>query len=54
MEVDYAVTIPGHNLKPTIQNGEVVLAKKADCLKRNDIGIFIIDGFIICERYITS
>ena len=54
MEADYAVTIAGHSMEPTIQDGAVVLVKKVDRLEHNDIGIFIVDGSIMCKRYIKK
>ena len=54
IEADYAVTIAGHSMEPTIQDGAVVLVKKVDCLEHNEIGIFIVDGSIMCKRYVKK
>lgn len=48
---DYAVRISGKSMEPTIQDGSVVMVKQADELSNGDIGIFSINGEIMCKRY---
>ena len=31
-----------------------MLVKKVDCLEHNEIGIFIVDGSIMCKRYVKK
>lgn len=49
---DYAVTISGDSMEPTIMNGSVVFVKKVETLDSHDIGLFIVNGKVMCKRYI--
>lgn len=51
-EADYAVKISGKSMEPTILDGDIVLVKKTQELKNNDIGIFNVDGNTMCKRYL--
>ena len=50
-EVDYAITISGSSMEPTISDSSIVLVKAVQELSNGDIGIFLIDGKSICKRY---
>lgn len=54
MEADYAVRISGKSMKPTIEDGSIVLVKCVSELFDGDIGIFYVDGNIMCKRYSES
>ena len=54
MEADYAVKISGESMEPTIKDGSIVLVKATSKLFDGDIGIFNIDGNIMCKRYTNS
>lgn len=38
----------------TIKDGSVVMVKQVDVLSNGDIGIFIINGEVMCKRYIID
>lgn len=48
---DYAVKISGRSMEPTIEDGSVVKVKQVEVLSNGDIGIFSINGEIMCKRY---
>lgn len=50
-DADFAVTISGSSMEPTLPNGSVLLVQVAQELDNGDIGIFIIDGGSMCKRY---
>ena len=47
----YAVRIVGDSMEPTISNGSIVFVQKVDTLDDKDIGIFVVDGTVMCKRY---
>ena len=51
LNADYAVKISGRSMEPTIVDGSVVMVKQVDVLSNGDIGIFSINGEIMCKRY---
>lgn len=53
-DADYAVKISGKSMEPTIKDGSVVMVKQVDVLSNGDIGIFIINGEVMCKRYIID
>ena len=50
-DADYAVRISGKSMEPTIEDGTIVMVKKVDSLSDGEIGIFSINGEIMCKRY---
>lgn len=50
-DADYAVTISGKSMEPTISDGSVIFVKKTDIIFDKEIGIFVVDGNIMCKRY---
>jgi len=54
MEADYAVKISGRSMEPEIADGSIALVKLCDTLAHNEIGIFIIDGDVMCKRYLVE
>ncbi len=51
LSADYAVLISGESMQPTIEDGNVVLVQRVPELQNEDIGIFVIDGSLMCKRY---
>lgn len=51
LDADFAVTISGHSMEPTLPNGSVLLIKRIQELNDGDIGLFLIDGESMCKRY---
>lgn len=54
LEADYAVSISGHSMEPTISEGTIIFVKASDTLEHNDIGIFVVNGETMCKRYIVT
>lgn len=50
-EADYAVRISGKSMEPTIVDGSIVYVKRVEQLCDGDIGIFVVDGNVMCKRY---
>ena len=50
---DFAVTISGESMEPTISDGDTVCVswKQRKFLQNGDIGIFNVDGKTVCKRY---
>ncbi len=51
-DADYALTISGESMEPTIPNGSIVLVKKVTELSNNDIVIVSTGSEAMCKRYI--
>lgn len=51
---DYAVTVSGKSMEPTIHDGSILMVKQVDTLSNGDIGIFNVNGEIMCKRYCTN
>lgn len=50
-EADYAVKISGKSMEPTIKDGSIVFVKKTEELQDGDVGIFVVDGNVMCKRF---
>ncbi len=48
---DFAVNISGKSMEPTIKDGSVVFVQNIKSLSDGDIGIFVVDGHVMCKRY---
>lgn len=48
---DYAVRISGKSMEPTIKDQSIVFVQDVDELFDGDIGIFVVDGEVMCKRY---
>lgn len=50
-EADYAVKISGKSMEPTIEEQTIVFVKDTKELIDGDIGIFVVNGEVMCKRY---
>lgn len=50
-DADYAIKISGRSMEPSIKDGSIVMVKRVDELSNGDIGIFRINGEVMCKRY---
>lgn len=48
---DYAVTIVGDSMEPTIQDHTVVFIKEKTEAEHREVGLFVVDGDVMCKRY---
>lgn len=53
-EADYAVKISGKSMEPTIKDQTIVFVKDTEELTDGDIGIFVVNGEVMCKRYHKS
>lgn len=51
LAADYAVRISGKSMEPTIEDNSIVCVQKNVELIDGDIGIFVVDGEVMCKRY---
>ena len=51
INADYAVRISGRSMEPTIEDQSIVFVQDVEELFDNDIGIFVVDGEVMCKRY---
>ena len=51
---DFAVTISGNSMEPTIMDNTVVFVKKEEAPEHNVVGLFVIDGDVMCKRYMKQ
>ena len=51
---DFAVTVAGNSMEPTIQDHSVVFIKKKAEAEHKEIGLFVVDGEVMCKRYIKQ
>jgi len=52
VEADYALTVSGESMEPTIPNGSIVLVKSMAELSNNDIAVVSTGSETMCKRYI--
>ena len=52
LNADFAVKISGKSMEPTIPDGSIALIKAVEKLYHEDIGIFVLDGEVMCKRYL--
>lgn len=52
LDADYAVKISGQSMEPTIEDGDVILVKSAEELENKSIGLFVVNGNVMCKRLI--
>ena len=48
---DFATRIQGDSMEPYIKDGSIVLVKRQNDLKEGDVGVFYVDGCMICKQY---
>ena len=51
---DFAVTVSGKSMEPTIKDKSVIFVKKAEEAEHNDVGLFVVDGEVMCKRYVKQ
>lgn len=49
-EADFAVRISGKSMEPTIEDGDIVFVQKSAKLNDQEIGIFVVNGDVMCKR----
>ena len=50
-DADYAVKVSGKSMEPTIEDQAIVFVKDTKDLCDGDIGIFVVNGEVMCKRY---
>lgn len=49
-EADFAVRISGRSMEPTIKDGDIVFVQKTEELSDQEVGIFVVNGDVMCKR----
>lgn len=52
LNADFAVRISGKSMEPTILDGSIALIEDVEVLEHDEIGIFVLDGDVMCKRYL--
>lgn len=52
LDANFAVKISGKSMEPTIPDGSIALIEDVEVLSHDDIGIFVLDGEVMCKRYL--
>lgn len=50
-KADYAVKISGKSMEPTIQDQSIVFVQDVEELLDGDVGLFVVEGEVMCKRY---
>lgn len=50
-DADYAVCIAGDSMEPYIHDGDMVFVKETENLDEGDVGIFSVNGEMLCKQY---
>lgn len=50
-DIDYALTIKGDSMEPSIPNASTVLIKEQPSLETGEIGIISIDNYVTCKKF---
>ena len=53
-EADFAVNISGDSMEPNIKDKSIAYIKKVEELQHKDIGLFVVNGNVMCKRYIKK
>lgn len=48
---DFAVTIAGDSMEPHIHDGDTVYVQRDATLREFDVGLFYLDGDVLCKQY---
>ncbi len=48
---DFATVIHGDSMEPVINDGDIVLVERSLNLEPGDVGIFFVDGGMLCKQY---
>jgi phage repressor protein C with HTH and peptisase S24 domain len=48
---DFAVTISGDSMEPYIRDGETVYVQRDATLAEFDVGVFHVDGDVLCKQF---
>ena len=51
---DFAVTVSGNSMEPTIMDNSVIFIKKEGAPEHKEVGLFVVDGSVMCKRYIKQ
>ena len=50
-QADFAVTISGDSMEPHIHDGDTVYVQRDATLHEFDVGLFFVDGDVLCKQY---
>lgn len=50
-EADYAIPVSGDSMEDEYHDGDIVLVKSCPCVRKGEVGIFLIDGDVCIKEY---
>lgn len=53
-QADFAVEISGNSMEPTIMDKSIIYVKVVEELQHNDIGLFVVNGDVMCKRFVKQ
>ena len=53
-KADFAVRVSGDSMEPTIEDQSTIYIKMVEELQHKDVGLFVINGDVMCKRYIKQ
>lgn len=51
---DFCISISGDSMAPYIEDGSVVFVQRDASLEAFDVGVFFVDGDVLCKQYCTD
>lgn len=53
-KADFAVKVSGDSMEPTIADQSIIYIKVAEELQHKDVGLFVVNGDVMCKRFIKQ
>lgn len=53
-QADFAVEVSGDSMEPTIKDKSIIYVKVIEELQHNDIGLFVVNGDVMCKRFVKQ
>lgn len=50
-QADYAIPISGDSMEEEYHDGDIVLVKSCPCVRKGEVGIFLLDGSVYIKEY---
>lgn len=54
LKADFCISISGDSMSPYIEDGEVVYVQRDATLEMFDVGVFFVDGDVLCKQYCSD
>lgn len=50
-QADYAIPVSGDSMEDVYHDGDIVLVKSCPCVRKGEVGIFLLDGSVYIKEY---